>query len=420
MPVSRLDARLGPAPTEADGNAPVPPGPFFATPVEQRIAQLARLAIERRAEDAELLPLSSYLMRANVQAELVQSVEAEYVPRQGELELQEAPNVADILARASELFARNTIDIPRILVLPRGQQIARFDRFTLDVGHLRYAPVSAEMWARHLRTGQIDRIAVDDAGTDERRPEDYVVRGLIDFDDISYDDHADLLYELAGQVVSHLNSYLSADDMVKVLRYHQREIAQFVHAQMMEHFNEEASGGYEVRVSRGLTPLKHGAFTVVGERRVDYRVSPSARVDITKYVFEGFSRCLFDVQKFDSDSERRFAAILERDSSKWMKPAMGQFQIHYSSGVGQAEYLPDFVAETDTAILMVEVKAQRDIDDPAVIAKQSAAREWCKHATAFTSQHGGKPWWYVLIPHDQIADNVTLQGLTDRFGSVEA
>ncbi len=35
-----------------------------------------------------------------------------------------------------------------------------------------------------------------------------MVRGLIDFDDISYDDHAEFLYKLCGQTIAHLQSYL--------------------------------------------------------------------------------------------------------------------------------------------------------------------------------------------------------------------
>ena len=37
----------------------------------------------------------------------------------------------------------------------------------------------------------------------EERLEDYLVRGLIDFDDIDYEEHADLLYKLSAQVVEH-------------------------------------------------------------------------------------------------------------------------------------------------------------------------------------------------------------------------
>jgi type III restriction enzyme len=50
------------------------------------------------------------------------------------------------------------------------------------------------------------------------------VQGLIDYDDISYDDHADLLYDLAGQIVKHLPSYLSEEEARNVLIYYQRQL----------------------------------------------------------------------------------------------------------------------------------------------------------------------------------------------------
>ncbi|WP_449815758.1 hypothetical protein [Methylobacillus methanolivorans] len=56
------------------------------------------------------------------------------------------------------------------------------------------------------------------------------------------------------------------------------------------------------------------------------------------------------LQKFDSDTEHRFAIILERDASKWFKPAKGQFQIFYKLGTEEPEYIHDFVAETDSTI----------------------------------------------------------------------
>ena len=61
------------------------------------------------------------------------------------------------------------------------------------------------------------------------RIEDYIVSGLVDFDDVAYDSHADLLYDLATQTVRHFRSYLSEEDTRKVLRLHQREIARFIH-----------------------------------------------------------------------------------------------------------------------------------------------------------------------------------------------
>ena len=63
--------------------------------------------------------------------------------------------------------------------------------------------------------------------------------GLIDFNDISYDDHAALLYKLAGQVVAHLRSYLAEEkDVLNVLQYHQQPLVNLIHSQMQDHFVE--------------------------------------------------------------------------------------------------------------------------------------------------------------------------------------
>jgi len=35
-------------------------------------------------------------------------------------------------------------------------------------------------------------------GIAESRPENYIIHALVDYDDISYDEHADLIYELAN------------------------------------------------------------------------------------------------------------------------------------------------------------------------------------------------------------------------------
>ena len=75
----------------------------------------------------------------------------------------------------------------------------------------------------------------------------------------------------------------------------------------------------------------------------------------------GTLRCLYTLQKFDSDTERRFSVILERDALKWFKPARGQFQIFYKSGVEQPEYVPDFVVETAHELLICETKARNEM-----------------------------------------------------------
>lgn len=129
---------------------------------------------------------------------------------------------------------------------------------------------------------------------------------------------------------------------------------------------------------------------------------------IKQMLFGGFEKCLYPLQKFDSDTERRFAVLLERDAQKWFKPAKGQFQIYYKLGTEQPEYVPDFVAETADAIFMVETKAKNDVETAEVQAKADAARRWCSHASDYALEQGTKPWRYLLIPHDEVREDRKL------------
>jgi type III restriction enzyme len=217
--------------------------------------------------------------------------------------------------------------------------------------------------------------------------------------------------------VAHFRSYLPEEEIWQVLHFHQKDIAAFIHAQMHKHYREEATG-YEAKISRGFTELRPSAFTATAnEQPLDFRVSPAERSNMAKYLFGGFSKCLYPVQKFHSEAERRLAVILEREALKWFKPAKGQFQIYYRQGADHSEYQPDFVAETADTIYMLEPKARNEMEDLVVLAKRDVAVTWCRYATDFALKHGGKPWKYALIPHDKIADNLTLRGIDSLFGS---
>ena len=67
------------------------------------------------------------------------------------------------------------------------------------------------------------------------------------------------------------------------------------------------------------------------------------------------------------------------------------------------------------AIYMLEAKARNDMHDTEVQAKQDAAVQWCRHATRHTVSHGGKPWSYLLIPHDAITESMTIVGLASQY-----
>lgn len=399
-----------PTPTAAVGGTPaLAVKPIFTTEAEKKVAQVTIEVIRSFESKPDVAPTVAALQDKKIQKQVVEEVERRLGP-QPELPGMEV-DVADVVAKTTEQVVLGTIDIPRIIVVPKDEVKSGFKPFKLDLKALRYPVPSDELVAQTLRTGEQESISLGRGGIEEQRLEDYVVGGLVDFDDVSYDDHAALLYDLATATVSHLKGYLKDESEVrKVLRVYQKPIAALIHTQMMDHFWEETTG-YEVEVSKGFTELRPSAYTANAKDAVlDYRNPPAEKSKIAQYVFSGFERCLYRLTKFQSDTERKLAIILERQAKRWFRPAKGQFQIFYKIKHDQQEYQPDFVAETDNVMFMIETKKASEMHDPVVLAKRDAGVKWCEHAAAYAQEHGGKPWKYLLIPHDEVAENKTLAG----------
>lgn len=390
----------------------VTPQPVFTTEAEKQAARVVMEVIGKYEVRHDLVPTSGALLKPEVQQEILAEVAERLKPMQGKLlagadEATPTLDLSVVVAKTTEIVVQQTIDIPRIAVVPKGEVTTGFHPFTLDVSQLYLQPSKREIVGQMLRTNEQFTLAAE-IGLKEQRPEDYIVHALVDFDDIDYFTHAGLLYDLAGQMVQHLRSYLSEDEATSILDRDRRLIAREIHAQMMAHFWEKATD-YEVQVSRGFTELKPCNYTAVADQTPrHFRETVEDVGRIKQMLFGGFTKCLYPLQKFDSDTERRFAIILERDASKWFKPAKGQFQLYYKLGTEQPEYVPDFVVEMDSFILMVETKARADIGTQEVQAKAAAAMQWCRHASEHAKSIGTKPWKYLLMPHDEINESKQL------------
>ena len=386
---------------------------LFERPEERQIARTVLQIIR----DYERLPRSGDLLSPQVQQELIARTTAVVTPKQYEIEgTTEKVDLEKVVRETAAQYVAMSIDIPRIVVVPTGEVTSGFRDFDLDTGNVHLQPVANDLISQGLHDGQRYHLISGDGIVDEARLEDYLVRGLIDFDDVNYDENADLLYKLAGQMVRHLQSYLKdEDEVLNVLQYHQQRLVNLIHAQMLAHYEEKAAE-YEAQVTRGFTTIRATAFNAPADEVVRDVCAPVAdRQNIRRMLFGGFQRCLYPVQKFDADGERRFAVILETDGSvvKWFKPVRGYFQIHY--GHDDAAYNPDFVVETKTAKFICEPKAANEMADETVQAKAKAAAVWCQHATQHAQTHDGKPWSYLLIPDDAIRENMTLQGLAAAY-----
>ncbi len=387
------------------------------SPFNEDEKQIAAATMEV-IKDFERLPSSKKLLDPDIQEEIVKRVEEKIKPEQAEMDsIIERPNVQEVVKKSTHAHIENTIDIPRITQTPKKDaQNYWFEKFTLDTSGIgRFNPVEQQILIQHLRTAEHEELQSEPISFKEQRLEDYIVSKLIDFNDISYDNHADILYDLAGQMVAYLQSYLSKEEDIRnVLQYHCKELANVIYAQMQQHYKRGYTE-YKFTVTRGFQHLKMGSVSYDAQEKARYfRNKVEKRVLIRGMLFHGFAKCTYPIQKFDSDTERQFAVLLEdeKEVQKWCKPVRKIFHIFYME---DRIYEPDFVVETETHKLLCEPKMEKEITSDEVLAKAHAAREWCARATAHELQHGGKPWKYILIPHTAIKPSATLAGLISRF-----
>ena len=127
-------------------------------------------------------------------------------------------------------------------------------------------------------------------------------------------------------------------------------------------------------------------------------------------VFGGFRKCLYPAVKFDSDTERRFATILEDDDDvvKWLKPPKDVLKIQYAE---EDNYNPDFIVETANGRYLCEIKRASEVEVSTVQKKAKAATQWCERASSVSD----RPWSYALLPHDAIQIARTFTSLIQQF-----
>lgn len=377
-------------------------------PVPEQEAARATLQVIR---DFETQRSSAALSEPEVQKRMVERVGRILAATSAQplLPLSET-ELAAVVAQATARFQDLSIDIPRIIVTPIDGK-SRYKDFQLDLRSVAYQPSQDAIYIQHLHDGKQFTLARAE-GVAEQQPEHYLERGLIAHNDIPYDETADLLFDLAGQTVAHLRGYLPDENAVrKVVEQRHESLVGLIHAQMQHHFEETASG-FHVNMSKGFRTLDAEHYPVTaGEAVRDFRDPVEDKQGIRQMLFGGFAKCLYGRQRFDVDAERRFAVVLEKDTQvlKWYKPGRNDFQIFYG---GESAYEPDFVVETKAGKFLCEPKRVADLEEKKVQAKARAARTWCERATGVSQ----KPWQYLLVPHDQIAENRTFSHFVLDFG----
>ncbi len=390
------------------GSATANTPPLFASEEERTAAQ----GVLRVLENAPRALRGADLRRPEVQQEIIERLRLEVGASQTVLPdgTAEKLDLGAVVKKTADLITALTIDIPKIIVVPKGNVTARYLDFDLDASKWpRYAAVAKDIVIQHLTDHERYKLVSGDGVLREKRLEDYLVFGLVDYDEISYDETAELLYKLSGQAVAHLQSYLSDPAEVEnVVQYHRKALVQMIHAQMEEHFEETATE-YEVRVRPGFVTVQPQLVGVDADSDArDFRAAVEDKSEITGLLFQGFRKCLQTYCKYRSDPERVFSVVLEDDSDvlKWFRPTKRDIRIFYKSGSVDREYEPDFIVETKSGKWICETKRASEMSDPEVQAKASAAALWCKHASEAT----GESWGYLLIPHDHVRLSMTFAG----------
>ena len=234
-------------------------------------------------------------------------------------------------------------------------------------------------------------------------PVQQLVSELINYDEIDYDLCSDLLFKLAGQAVAAVQKTLPNDaDITRVIHQFKKILGNRIFEQILNHTSFESEGFAVPNVLPFVEILPQHMTETDGYGRRDFRDIIIPKSAVTKYIFTGFMKSYYVENKFDSTTEQDFAYVLENDKDviKWLRPVTNQFNIYW--GNGAHKYEPDFIVETSDTIYMVETKKAKDVNDTDVQSKKAAAEEYCKYATEYNCQHGGKQWKYVLLPHDSV------------------
>ncbi|HEY8596500.1 MAG TPA: DEAD/DEAH box helicase family protein [Devosiaceae bacterium] len=393
--------------------------PFVFNSEEARRAAEVTIDFIQQKYERRLQNGVTDLNSEEVRREIAADVKRALAPTQGTL-AGTLPEIdyEDIVGRVAAGIASNIIEIPEIVVIPSREVNFWFEDFDLTgLDHIRYQPISDRIVIRELRNDVQRELARAISGPRETRIENYIVRHLIEFDQVDYDSQSDLLFKLAGQAVAHLRSYLtSEDDIENVALTRGKALADFIFEQMKQHYRETPTD-YQVKQVRAFRLLRDQHFTIsVPPRRSLLTQAVSPLSDTRRYVFHGSRKSPYLQHKFHSDPERRFAVLIdserEPDVLRWLKPGPGQFGIEYRSG---KTYEPDFVVETTREKLVIEVKADNAMGDAEVQEKARAAQEWVRHANEIAADTAGKPWAYALIPESAINESATLAGLLASY-----
>ena len=327
-----------------------------------------------------------------------------FAEEEAESQIREVMPVINMVVKD---YIDNIIEIPRV-VIEQPKATAVFHHFDLDTTEgFSFPELNNEIVRMGLKDNEVEVLTAISSGYFDD-PLKEIVSQLMNFEEVDYDENADLLYHLAGQAIEAVKRQTEGGkDVANKVHQFKMAIANRIYSQMKEHFTLEKKGYASSKVLPfvELLPQHLTEETAYGYR--DYRLpfANNQKSLVKKYIFTGFLKSYYLTYKFDSSTELDFAFLLENDDKvlRWLRPVPNQFRIYWGNGAHR--YEPDFVVETKDVVYMVETKANNELNNEEVVEKKKAAMEYC----SVVSKEASKPWKYVLIPHDAVERTMQLE-----------
>ena len=361
----------------------------------------------RKVEDFE---------KPEAKAMVLEKIKESFNQGQGNLFADAIVKEADaIYEKVVSGFKSQIIEIPR-MDLVQGDVHAYFKDFNLELASFQFKALEEEIIRVSLANqADVETLRATSSGN-YTNPINMIIAELLNFSDVDYDDNAELLNKLAQQAYTAIeDSNTDEKEVKKAIFQFKKTIAERIYLQMKKNFKIEYSNYKKPSVLPFTKILPHNFSVLANNGYKDYRdvITPVSLVP--KYVYTGFEKACHFEYKFDSNSEKDLAYVLENDATvkKWLRPASNQFHIYWDNN--SKRYEPDFVVETDDAIYMIEPKSKDKMQDADVLQKQEAAKIYCKYASEYNEENNEKPWFYLLVPHDEINRTVNLANLVTKF-----
>lgn len=412
------------APVATPGVQPeLPFNPNDAT--ERALANQAAQQIEEKIKTVGSL---EEIKSATAVREMVEDIVRENT--EGRLDFAEdTTKIKTIVQNLANRFVGMQIQIPPIRIVRAAPKTGiEYQRFTLDTAPFDdLKPIQQKILVHEILENRKEEQGEAVFTKQYDRPQDYVIIKLMDYLPCTSSEDIDYLDFLATQVVEHIRTYAGGDEiMEKILFFNGDRIAREISIQAEEHktvpqIETKVRGHEDGYISLRARPTKLLMDRDMGEQSV--RGRPKNKNAIKSIVFNDFKKCLSTKAKFDSDTERQLAVLLEdtADVVRWERLSDDQaretFNLRYKKeSEGLAAYCPDFVVETTDAKYIIETKAAADMTEADVKAKADVAKRWCAEASGYEQSRDGKPWKYLLVPHNDLDPTRTLEQLIADWG----